>query len=64
MPKDLEAWKVLPHGKHVEVDDELSTVVARQQTPLAAIPRRRTAVRLADERLAMRSAGGLAAPLQ
>jgi hypothetical protein len=45
----LEAWKVLPHGKLVEVDDGLLTVVGRLQMPLAEIPRRMTDARLADE---------------
>ncbi len=56
MPATLEAWKVLPHGKLVEVDDHLLTVVGRLQMPLAEIPRRMTVVRLRDARLVIYSA--------
>ena len=56
MPQPLEAWKVLPHGKLVEVDDNLLTVVGRLQMPLAEIPRRMTVVRLHDARLVIYSA--------
>ena len=56
MPQPLAAWKVLPHGKLVEVDDNLLTVVGRLQMPLAEIPRRMTVVRLEDGRLVIYSA--------
>jgi hypothetical protein len=46
----------LPHGKLVEVDDDLLTVVGRLQMPLAEIPRRMTVVRLRDRRLVIYSA--------
>ncbi len=56
MPKPLDEWKVLPHGKLVQVDDDLLTVTGDLGMPLVDIPRRMTVVRLRDRRLVVYSA--------
>lgn len=56
MPKPFDTWKVLPHGKLTEVDDNLLTVVGRLQMPIGEFPRRMTVVRLQDGRLVIWSA--------
>ena len=56
MSKPFDTWKVLPHGKLTEVDDNVLTVVGRIQMPLGGFPRRMTVVRLHDGRLVIYSA--------
>ena len=56
MSKPLDTWKVLPHGKLIEVDDNVLTVVGRIHMPLGEFPRRMTVVRLGDGRLVIYSA--------
>ena len=56
MARTLEQWKVLPHGKLTEVDENILTVVGELQMPLTELPRRMTVVRLNDERLVIYSA--------
>lgn len=56
MTKPLQQWTVLPHGKLVQVDDNILTVVGEIQMPLMELPRRMTVVRLADSRLVVYSA--------
>jgi hypothetical protein len=51
MPATLEDWKVLPHGKLTQVDDDILTVVGEIEMPLMKLPRRMTIVRLRDRRL-------------
>ncbi|MEC5385772.1 hypothetical protein VVD49_08555 [Uliginosibacterium sp. H3] len=51
MGKPLEQWKVLPHGKLVEVDENILSVVGQIHMPLVDFPRRMTIVRLKDRRL-------------
>ncbi len=56
MSKPLDTWKVLPHGKLTEVDDNVFTVVGQIHMPLGEFPRRMTVVRLSDGRLVIYSA--------
>jgi hypothetical protein len=56
MPKTLQRWTVLPHGKLTDVDDNILTVVGEIHMPLTDLPRRMTVVRLADGRLVIFSA--------
>ncbi|MEP7156088.1 MAG: hypothetical protein ABI905_09955 [Betaproteobacteria bacterium] len=56
MPKTLDEWKVLPHGKLSQIDDNILTVVGELHMPLVDIPRRMTVVRLRDSRLVIFSA--------
>ena len=56
MTKPFQAWTVLPHGKLVQVDDNLLTVVGEIHMPLMDLPRRMTVVRLNDSRLVVFSA--------
>jgi hypothetical protein len=51
MPQVLEKWKVLPHGKLTEVEDNVLTVEGKIAMPLGELPRRMTIVRLHDRRL-------------
>jgi hypothetical protein len=59
MTKPFEKWTVLPHGKLVQVDDNILTVVGEIHMPLMDLPRRMTVVRLADSRLVVFSAVAL-----
>ncbi|HKX43408.1 MAG TPA: hypothetical protein VJO99_19770 [Burkholderiaceae bacterium] len=59
MTPSIEQWKVLPHGKLTEVDENILTVTGDLQMPLTHIPRRMTVVRLADGRLVIFSAVSL-----
>jgi hypothetical protein len=52
LPKE---WKVLPHGKLTQLDDNLLTVVGELHVPMM-LPRRMTVVRLTDSRLVIYSA--------
>ena len=56
MTKPFQQWKVLPHGKLSQVDDNILTVVGEIHMPLMDLPRRMTVVRLADSRLVVYSA--------
>ena len=56
MTKTLQQWKVLPHGKLTEVDENILTVVGEIHMPLTDLPRRMTVVRLNDGRLVIFSA--------
>ena len=56
MPKPFQRWKVLPHGKLSEVDENILTVVGEIHMPLMDLPRRMTVVRLIDSRLVVFSA--------
>ena len=56
MTKTFEQWKVLPHGKLTEVDENILTVVGELHMPLTDLPRRMTVVRLYDGRLVVFSA--------
>ena len=51
-----EQWTVLPHGKLIEIDDNILTVTGDIQMPLMHLPRRMTIVRLHDSRLVIYSA--------
>jgi hypothetical protein len=54
--KPFEKWTVLPHGKLVQVDANMLTVVGEIHMPLMDLPRRMTVVRLVDKRLIVFSA--------
>jgi hypothetical protein len=56
MTKPFQQWKVLPHGKLSEVDDNILTVTGELQMPLTNLPRRMTVARLNDSRLVVFSA--------
>ena len=56
MTKTIEQWKVLPHGKLTEVDDNILTVTGKLHMPLTDLPRRMTVARLSDARLVIFSA--------
>ena len=59
MSRTLEEWKVLPHGKLTQVNDDILTVVGEIGMPLMKLPRRMTLVRLRDGRLVVFSAVAL-----
>jgi hypothetical protein len=52
----FQKWKVLPHGKLSQIDDNILTVVGEIHMPLMDLPRRMTVVRLNDSRLVVFSA--------
>lgn len=56
MTKPFQQWTVLPHGKLVQVDQNILTVVGEIHMPLMDLPRRMTVVRLASGRLVVFSA--------
>jgi hypothetical protein len=56
VPKAYQHWNVLPHGKLSQIDERMLTVVGQIRMPLGSFPRRMTAVRLGDARLAVWSA--------
>ena len=56
MTETLQPWKVLPHGKLSEIDENLLTVTGTIAMPLMELPRRMTVVRLNDSRLVIYSA--------
>lgn len=56
MPRPLQHWKVLPHGKLSVLDDNLLTVVGDLPMPFGDFPRRMTVARLRDGRLVIYSA--------
>ena len=56
MTKPFKQWKVLPHGKLKQIDDNILTVTGDIHMPLMDLPRRMTVVRLNGSRLAVFSA--------
>ena len=56
MTQPFQQWKVLPHGKLTQIDDNILTVVGEIHMPLMDLPRRMTVVRLSDSRLVVFSA--------
>ena len=62
MPKILETWTVLPHGRLTEIDDGIWTVTGQVDMPLAHLQRRMTVVRLQDGDLVIFSAIALDEP--
>jgi hypothetical protein len=56
MPKAHQQWKVLPHGRLYEIDQNILTVTGILHMPLTELPRRMTVARLADRRLVVFSA--------
>jgi hypothetical protein len=56
MTRPFQQWTVLPHGKLVQIDENLLTVVGEIHMPLMDLPRRMTVVRLADASLVVFSA--------
>ena len=56
MTRPFQEWKVLPHGKLSQIDDNILTVVGEISMPLMDLPRRMTVVRLNDSRLVIFSA--------
>ena len=56
MPKVNQVWKVLPHGKLTEVDQNILTVTGSIPMPLTNLPRRMTIARLSGKRLVVFSA--------
>lgn len=56
MTRPFQRWKVLPHGKLSNVDDDILTVTGELRMPLMILPRRMTVVRLSDRRLVVFSA--------
>src|SRR5262245_25342456 len=56
MTRPFREWKVLPHGKLSQLDDNILTVVGEIRMPLMNLPRRMTVVRLSDGRLVVFSA--------
>ena len=56
MTQPFAHWTVLPHGKLVQVDENILTVVGEIHMPLMDLPRRMTVVRLNDSRLVVFSA--------
>ena len=56
MPKVHKEWTVLPHGKLVNVDENILTVTGILRMPLTDLPRRMTVVRISNKRLVIFSA--------
>ena len=56
MTASFKTWKVLPHGKLTEVDENILTVVGEIPMPIGGLQRRMTVVRLTDGRLVIFSA--------
>lgn len=56
MTQPFKQWKVLPHGKLSQIDDNILTVTGEIHMPLMDLPRRMTVVRLNDSRLVVFSA--------
>jgi hypothetical protein len=54
--KPFQQWTVLPHGKLVQIDENILTVVGEIHMPLMDLPRRMTVVRLSDASLVIFSA--------
>lgn len=62
MPKILEDWTVLPHGRLTRVDDGIWTVTGELHMPLTPLQRRMTVVRLNSGDLVIYSAIALDEP--
>jgi len=58
MTKAFKQWKVLPHGKLKQIEDNILTVTGDIHMPLMDLPRRMTVVRLNDSRLAFAETRG------
>jgi hypothetical protein len=56
MTRPFQQWKVLPHGKLSEIDDNILTVTGDIRMPMMSLPRRMTVVRLDGSRLIVFSA--------
>ncbi|MEP6503251.1 MAG: hypothetical protein ABJD97_07980 [Betaproteobacteria bacterium] len=56
MTQPFKQWTVLPHGKLVQIDENILTVVGEIHMPLMDLPRRMTVVRLSDTSLVIFSA--------
>ena len=56
MTRPFQQWKVLPHGKLSEIDDNILTVTGDIHMPMMDLPRRMTVVRLNGSRLVVFSA--------
>ena len=59
MSAPLTAWKVLPHGRLIEVAPDILTVTGAIHMPIGDFPRRMTIVRLNDRRLVIFNAVAL-----
>jgi len=62
MAKTHEKWTVLPHGKLMQLEENLLTVVGELPMPIGEFPRRMTVARLGDGRLVIFSAIALDEP--
>jgi len=51
MTRPFQQWKVLPHGKLSEIDENILTVTGDIRMPMMRLPRRMTVVRLNGSRL-------------
>jgi len=49
MTKPFQQWTVAPHGKLVQVDENILSVVGEIRMPLTDLPRRMTVVRVVDD---------------
>ncbi|MDP9932822.1 hypothetical protein [Variovorax paradoxus] len=56
MTQPFQKWTILPHGKLVQIDENILTVVGEIHMPLMDLPRRMTVVRLRDASLVIFSA--------
>jgi hypothetical protein len=56
MTRPFQQWKVLPHGKLSEIDENILTVTGDIRMPMMSLPRRMTVVRLTGSRLIVFSA--------
>ena len=56
MTRPFQQWKVLPHGKLSEIDENILTVTGDIKMPMMSLPRRMTVVRLNGSRLIVFSA--------
>lgn len=56
MIASFKTWKVLPHGRLTQVEDNILTVVGDIPMPIGGLQRRMTVVRLIDGRLVIFSA--------
>lgn len=61
MTQPFQQWTVLPHGRLLQIDEGMLTVVGEIPMPLLVLPRRMTVVRLAGKRLVIFSAIALGA---
>jgi hypothetical protein len=59
MAASFQSWKVLPHGKLIQIEENILTVVGEIPMPIGGLQRRMTVVRLTDGRLVIFSAVSL-----